>query len=86
MKEQKYLLRYSKQTHRLLKLTLKMAIIVILNMIYQLIFIRNKIGDEGAKAIAEALKTNTSLTEIDLRCSNNNHFNNTILLLCYLRQ
>ena len=26
----------------------------------------NKIGDEGAKAIGEALKVNTSLTEIDL--------------------
>ena len=26
----------------------------------------NKIGDEGAKAIGEALKTNTTLTEIDL--------------------
>ena len=27
----------------------------------------NKIGDEGAKAIGEALKVNTSLTKIDLR-------------------
>ena len=26
----------------------------------------NKIGDEGGKAIGEALKVNTSLTEIDL--------------------
>ena len=26
----------------------------------------NKIGDEGAKAIAEGLKTNKTLTEIDL--------------------
>ena len=28
---------------------------------------KNKIGDEGAKAIAEALKTNTTLKELDLR-------------------
>ena len=30
------------------------------------IFINNKIGDEGVKAIGEALKVNTSLTKISL--------------------
>ena len=32
----------------------------------------NRIGYEGAKALAEALKTNTTLTEINLECDNNN--------------
>jgi len=32
-----------------------------------LIFSRKNIGDEGATAIAEALKTNTTLTELDIR-------------------
>lgn len=31
---------------------------------------RNKISDEGAKVLAVALKTNTSLEMIDLRCNN----------------
>ena len=31
---------------------------------------KNKIGDEGAKAIAEALKTNTTLKELSLRITN----------------
>ena len=28
----------------------------------------NEIGDEGAIAISESLKTNTTLTKLDLRC------------------
>ena len=28
----------------------------------------NSIGDEGARMISEALKTNTKLTELDLSC------------------
>ena len=28
----------------------------------------NEIGHDGAKAIAEALKTNTTLTDLDLQC------------------
>ena len=28
----------------------------------------NKIGDEGASAISESLKINTTLTELNLRC------------------
>ena len=35
-------------------------------MIYLLTFIDNNIGDEGAKAIGEVLKTNTTLSEISL--------------------
>ena len=31
-------------------------------------WIGNEIGDEGAKAISESLKINTSLTSLDLRC------------------
>ena len=31
-------------------------------------WIDNQIGDEGAKAISESLKINTSLTSLDLRC------------------
>ena len=31
-----------------------------------MIVVDNKIGDEGGKAIREALKTNTSLTKIDV--------------------
>ena len=32
-------------------------------------WIDNQIGDEGAKAISESLKINTSLTSLNLRCS-----------------
>ena len=28
----------------------------------------NEIGDEGAKALSEMLKVNTTLTELNLRC------------------
>ena len=28
----------------------------------------NEIGEEGAKAMSEALKVNTTLTKLDLRC------------------
>ena len=34
---------------------------------------RNKISDEGAKVLAGALQTNTSLEMIDLRCNNIGH-------------
>ena len=34
------------------------------------IFMEECIGDEGAKAIGEALKVNTSLTSIDLNYNN----------------
>ena len=41
-------------------------------MILLFIIIGNDIGVEGAKAIFEALKTNTTLTKIDLERDNNN--------------
>ena len=75
MKEQKHLLKHSKQTQHSLKLTLLLTTIIILYSVYYLfinLFIDNKIGYEGAKAIGEALKTNTTLTEIDLWSDNNN--------------
>ena len=34
----------------------------------KLTFIGNKIGDEGTGMISEALKTNKTLTALDLRC------------------
>lgn len=37
-----------------------------------MIIVDNFIGDEGGRAIAEALKTNISLTEIDLDYSQSN--------------
>ena len=40
----------------------------------------NDIGDEGAKVIAEALKTNTTLTKINLNCDNDSHFMIYVLL------
>ena len=30
----------------------------------------NDIGDEGATSVSEALKSNTTLTEVNLRCEN----------------
>ena len=35
----------------------------------------NNIGAEGAIEISESLKTNTTLTELDLSCDNNNEVN-----------
>ena len=32
----------------------------------------NKIGDEGARLMSEALRTNTTLTTLDLRCEQEN--------------
>ena len=32
------------------------------------IWTANKIGDEGARMLSESLKTNTTLTELDLGC------------------
>ena len=32
----------------------------------------NNIGDSGACAVAETLKTNTTITELDLRCEQKN--------------
>ena len=37
---------------------------------------KNKIGNKGAKIIEEALKTNSTLTEIDLRSFENNKYIN----------
>lgn len=34
--------------------------------IFFISFLVNKIGDEGAKSLAEALKYNSSITELDL--------------------
>jgi len=37
-----------------------------------LIFIENKIGDEGTIVISEELKSNTSLAKLNLRCEERN--------------
>ena len=41
-------------------------------------WIGNKIGAEGAKMISEALKCNSSLTELDLSCDDVHGIDNVI--------
>ena len=56
-------------------------------MFYCVNFTDNKIRDEGAKIIGEALKTNTTLTEINLVDSNNHFYDmNYYYLLTFHRQ
>ncbi len=35
--------------------------------VHPLLFLANRIGDEGARALAECLKQNTTLTSLDLQ-------------------
>ena len=44
-------------------------------------FTDNNIGDEGAKAIGEALKTNTTLTQIYIDSDNNIYYNRFIIVV-----
>ena len=65
MKEQKQSLKHSKQTHHSKYLAFLVQHVFLCNDGILLV-IENKIGREGVKAIAEALKTNTLITEICL--------------------
>ena len=60
---------------------------LLLTLNYIIHFTDNQIGDDGAKAISEALKTNQSITHINLSCMNtNSHFqlNSLSLTLNYI--
>ena len=73
MKVQKKLLKRSKWTHRSLKstslITMTIAKQLHLLLLLLLLLLNNDIGNKGAKAFGETLKTNRTLTKIDLGCN-----------------
>ena len=74
LKEGEPLVRHSRQTLHSRNLTL--GVLQQHNTFHFHIFqiTGNEIGDEGWRAIAEALKTNTSLTKLDLGMIQHYHF------------
>ena len=79
-KELKPLEKYWKQTHCLLSFTLILTRFTNTDAFtshypfFSCFAKSNKIGPEGSKAISEGLKTNTSLTELNLELTQNTHF------------
>ena len=52
---------------------------------YAFFFSCLRFGDKGTKAIAEALKTNTTLTDLDIGCIVHDHLKKSFKLNLYRR-